>query len=465
MKSIYHKILAEINVPENALVFAKIRAVIDPHAEDIVHSFYRIMLTDKKAILFINSDLVKHRLKASLINWINIAFLYRETEKEQDAYLKYQLEIGLIHGRIDLPISLVNYGMYLIKNKIVELLLHSKLNRQELNKATLLSSQVLDCALGLMNESYQGELIINEKESEAFKLQFSTHNLAFDCERLRTSLSDWMRELLFTIQQEQFDVDHLPTIRHSNFGLWVTHKAKLFLINRTEYIELVQLLDDIDEILLKLKDGFKDLEQRKILLKELNMFVSKSIWLLGDIAKEIIEKDNGRDSLTRLFNRRYLETVLRHETECSMQSGLIFGVLVVDIDFFKKINDNYGHDNGDKVLVQIAEVLTNEVRAGDFVFRLGGEEFLIVLGDINSKVIMRAAEKICLAVEKTAFHLNDKQSLSVTVSVGTAIHDGHPDFNRTVKLADTALYEAKNNGRNRVVAANQSALTYAEIMR
>lgn len=465
MKSVYHQILSEINVPENALIFAKIRAIIDPYAESIAQKFYRTMLSNSTAAVFLNNDIVKQRLKNALVHWINIAFIYRNTKEEQIEYLNYQLKIGHIHGRIDLPVSLVNYGMYLIKNNIVELLLNSNLNRQELSSATLLSSQVLDCALGIINESYQGDLLINEKDSEAFKLQFSTHNLAFDCERLRTSLSDWMRELLLAIQQGQFESKTLPAIRHSNFGLWVTHKAKLFLANRNEYSQLIQLLDDMDESLFALVGQYDDLQKRNKSIKDLNVFVSKTIWLLGEIAKEIIEKDSGKDSLTRLFNRRYLDTVLRHETECSLQNELIFGLLIIDIDHFKKINDSYGHDNGDKVLVQLAEVLTRQVRAGDFIFRLGGEEFLIVLADINSKIISRIGEKIRYAIENTPLVLSDQRMLSVTVSIGTAIHDGHPDFNRTIKLADIALYEAKKAGRNCVITAKQSIPTYADLVK
>jgi len=463
MTSIYYKILADINAPKHSLTFARIRSIIDPHAEDIAHQFYREMLGNSAAVTFLNNDMVKHRLRKAIVHWVNIAFLYRDSEIEREEYINYQMSIGQIHARIDVPVSLVNYGMFFFKKHLTALLLDSNLNREELNEATLLTSQVLDCALGIMSQSFQGDLMNNEKDSESFKLQFTTHNLAFDCERLRTSLSDWMRDLLLTIQQENFDAVNLPTIRSSNFGLWVTHKAKLFLSNRLEYTKLIQLLDDSDEALMLLIKEYENKELRKEILKKLNSHISSAIWLLGDIAKEIIEKDNGRDSLTRLFNRRYLDTVLRHETECSLQNNLLYGVLTVDIDFFKKVNDSYGHDAGDKVLIQLAEILTQHVRAGDFVFRLGGEEFLIVLGGITLAVIAGVSEKIRKAVEEHKFILNDSQSLAITVSIGTAIHDGHPDFKRTIKQSDLALYEAKHTGRNRVCLAKISPPTYMEL--
>jgi diguanylate cyclase len=209
----------------------------------------------------------------------------------------------------------------------------------------------------------------------------------------------------------------------------------------------------MDEAMTVLINEFNQLEKRKGNLITLNISVSRALWVMSDIAKEIIYKDNGRDPLTHLFNRRYLNTVLRHETECSLQRNLIFGLVMIDIDFFKKINDTFGHDNGDVVLAQLADILMSQVRAGDFVFRLGGEEFLIVLSDIDEKVLERIGNKLRLEVENTKFILRDEREISLTVSIGAAMHDAHPDFQRTLKRADDALYEAKRNGRNQVVVA------------
>ncbi len=452
---IYEKILKNINQPENIPLLETIFTIVSPHSQEIAKNFYREMLSNPQAAHFLNHDEVKNRLTASMTNWINSVFLYRSTDQAIEEYRDYQFKIGRVHGKIGLPVSFVNYGMYLIKQDVLRFLVASKLNREALSAALILVNQILDCTLQIINESYESDLIINEKDSQALKMQFSTHHLAFDCERLRTSLSDWMRDLLMNIQQDLSDESSLLTIRQSNFSLWVTHKAQLFLANRPELASLLRLLDEMDETLHSLVKCLKDDQKRPELLKNLNVLVSQASWVLGEIAKEIIDQDSGRDSLTRLFNRRYLDTVLRHETLSSLKSDQVFGVIIVDIDFFKRINDGYGHDNGDRVLEQFAEILTHEVRAGDFVFRLGGEEFLIVLGDVTPRVIKRVAEKIRMATENTAFKLADQQTLTVTVSLGTAIHDGHPDFHRTIKLADDALYQAKQKGRNQVVAADQ----------
>jgi len=128
--------------------------------------------------------------------------------------------------------------------------------------------------------------------------------------------------------------------------------------------------------------------------------------------------------------------------------------------FSNALTTTYGHESGDRILAQLAEILNQQVRAGDFAFRMGGEEFLIVLADVNQEVIQRVAEKFRSIVANFAFKLDNQKVLSITVSIGTAIHDGHPDFNDTIKLADGALYIAKEMGRNKVVAADQSPTTY-----
>jgi diguanylate cyclase len=457
--SIYDDILKNINQPSHAHLFTAIFDVVAPHSEQIAKNFYRQMLANNQAANFLNHDDVKKRLISSMEVWIKSLFVYREHYQELEDYKASQLKIGHIHCKIGLPVSLVNYGMFVLKQDVLNLLIHATFNKQDCGAIMILSNQILDVALQMINESYEQDLIVSEKDSQAFKIQFSTHHLAFDCERLRTSLSDWMRDLLLSIQHESFDRHRLLSVRQSNFGLWLTHKAKLFLSSRQEFTTLIGLLNDMDETMHLLLECLADDAQRQTHLGDLNSLVNQASWILGQIAKDIIDQDNGRDTLTRLFSRRYLDTVMRHETESSLKTGVVFGVLVIDIDYFKKVNDAYGHDNGDRVLAQFAEILTYEVRAGDFVFRLGGEEFLIILGDVNERVTKSVAEKIRLTIANTEFHLSEDRKLTLTVSMGTAMHDGHPDFQRTIKLADDALYQAKQQGRNRVVAAIQPPVT------
>jgi diguanylate cyclase len=454
--------LEALHTEQNKPLFGKILALVAPHSDDIAMYFYRQLLNNELAIRFLNHDVVKNRLRATLAKWLCDSLTYQETAEHLHQSYLYQREIGKIHARIDLPMSLVDHAMGLVKLQVSRVLKESNLERDELADAIILTSQILDLALAVIDESYEHDAIRNEKNAESLKMHVSSQNLAFDYAKLCMSLSDWMRNLLLLIAQNKYDASMQGTIRHSNFGLWVSHKAHLFLAGRKELSALVIQLDNIDEDMRLL--ALYLLEENTIAVEEtlsrLNGHISTTIWVLNCLAKDTIEEENGRDPLTHLFNRRYLETVMRHETRYSLDNGILFGCLMIDIDFFKRVNDTYGHDNGDCVLLQLAEILTQQIRAGDFAFRLGGEEFLIVLADVQLFAIKAVAEKIRAVVEKFEFKLNDNNCLSLTVSIGTAIHDRHPDFKNTMKLADAALYIAKENGRNRVVAANQSPMTY-----
>lgn len=462
-ESLHKETLKELHSEQNKPLFEKILALVQPRADDIAMYFYRELLNHEKAIRFLNHDLVKNRLRTTLAKWLCDSLRYQSTPNDLNKSYLYQREIGQLHARIDLPMSLVDYGMGLIKLQVALVLKESNLERDELADAIILCGQVFDLGLTVIDESYAHDTMINEKNAESLKLHVSSQNLAFDYSKLCTSLSEWMRNLLLQITQNKYDASTQGTIRHSNFGLWVSHKAHLFLAGRKELRLLVLQLDNIDEEMRLL--GIHVLDKNVMAIEEtlshLNEHISTAIWILNNLANDTIEEENGRDPLTHLFNRRYLETVMRHETRYSLENGILFGCVMVDIDFFKNVNDTYGHDNGDRVLLQLADILAQQVRAGDFVFRLGGEEFMIVLADVQIPAINIVAEKIRFAVEKFTFKLSNNIPLTLTISVGTAIHDGHPDFKNTIKMADEALYVAKESGRNQVVAALQTPITYA----
>jgi diguanylate cyclase len=281
----------------------------------------------------------------------------------------------------------------------------------------------------------------------------SAQNLAGDYKHLCISLSEWMRDLLLAIQKNQYQNSHKPSIRRSDFGLWIGHKAHLFL-DDAELDGLLDLLDVMDDELRILQTELNDPEQACNSLDRLNNTVSQTIALLSNIAKNTTQVDNAKDTLTQLFNERYLNNILRHEMAYSLRHDILFGITHIDIDSFKQINEQYGHDNGDKILLQLANVLSKQVRAGDFVFRLKGGEFLIILVDINAIMLSKVAEKIREAVEGVVFELDKAATLFITVSIGAALHNRHPDFERTIKLASNALYEAKNTGKNKVVSVS-----------
>ena len=129
-------------------------------------------------------------------------------------------------------------------------------------------------------------------------------------------------------------------------------------------------------------------------------------------------------------------------------------VLFVDIDDFKSINDGHGHDAGDRALQHVAGLLGQLTRGSDYLFRYGGEEFVVVLVAASESQAAVIAESLRRQIAQSPVALANGQVLGVTASIGVAGHDGHPDYERLMERADAAMYEAKRSGRNRVVVAS-----------
>jgi two-component system cell cycle response regulator len=159
------------------------------------------------------------------------------------------------------------------------------------------------------------------------------------------------------------------------------------------------------------------------------------------------------DPLTGLYNRRYLETHLTHLIEHYINRGKTLSILAVDVDFFKAINDNHGHDVGDKVLQEIAVRLRENTRSVDLCCRVGGEEFIMVLPATETDLADKIAERLRKAIAgKPIASGSDRSGVHVTVSVGLSSLGGIEDtLEKLLKRADMALYKAKREGRNRVV--------------
>lgn len=181
------------------------------------------------------------------------------------------------------------------------------------------------------------------------------------------------------------------------------------------------------------------------------------------------------DGLTGLHNHRFFQERMANNVERCRRYNSHFALLLMDIDFFKKFNDNYGHQAGDAVLKQVAETLKKSVRSSDLVARYGGEEMAIVLDNADIDEAMLIANKVCKTVATKPFKLSESIEKHVTISIGVAIFPQHGDSPAAmIEFADKCLYRAKENGRNQVGAMfddpdqvkkteqNEEALTSSE---
>jgi len=167
--------------------------------------------------------------------------------------------------------------------------------------------------------------------------------------------------------------------------------------------------------------------------------------------QERLRNQSIRDPLTGLFNRRFLDESLGRELARCQRRSLPLSVFVLDVDHFKKFNDEHGHDAGDTVLKAFADLLRKRTREEDIACRMGGEEFVVIGPELGLETAIERANDIRTALQALhVTHLNTTLP-TITVSIGIAVspqHGSHPD--QLLKAADAALYQAKNNGRNRV---------------
>jgi diguanylate cyclase (GGDEF)-like protein len=166
-----------------------------------------------------------------------------------------------------------------------------------------------------------------------------------------------------------------------------------------------------------------------------------------------------RDPLTNLYNRRFLEDFLERELLRAKRSTGTFALIMIDIDHFKKFNDTFGHDCGDRVLIALADLFRQNVRDEDIASRFGGEEFILVLPGVNVEIAKLRAENIRDAAQHIAIDCNGVRIGPITLSLGVSMYPAHGDSMKALlQGADAALYGAKDGGRNRVIIAGQTPI-------
>lgn len=168
-----------------------------------------------------------------------------------------------------------------------------------------------------------------------------------------------------------------------------------------------------------------------------------------DISKKIknLERLAMLDELTQIPNRRYIENIIKIKLDEYLINKIKFGFLFIDIDDFKKVNDNYGHDIGDIVLKNISKTFLNNSKKEDIIGRWGGEEFIAIFPKIDENLLYQKAEKLRMLVENTLIKANNKD-LNTTISIGATLISPKDSLNTLMKRADKFLYKSKQNGKN-----------------
>lgn len=177
---------------------------------------------------------------------------------------------------------------------------------------------------------------------------------------------------------------------------------------------------------------------------------------ISDHAQKNLKKANSKiqemadtDNLTGLLNRRGARKLIEEEVRKCYRNQTSLALFLMDIDYFKTVNDTWGHMAGDRVLKELAKDMRNNLRVQDILGRWGGEEFILILPDTNQEGANTLSEKIRRNIEKTPIKAGEEK-LKITMSLGGTFYDFSKNLDRNLDYADRALYKSKQNGRNRI---------------
>jgi len=238
------------------------------------------------------------------------------------------------------------------------------------------------------------------------------------------------------------------------------YPATQFLMDIGKTVEMTGLKKDGNEfpVEVSVSTAYKDYWCNIIIIiRDITDKKQKERFLLENCNR--LETLAMRDSLTNLYNRRYALQVLENEINRAKRYQKSLSCLLIDVDYFKKVNDFYGHPFGDKVLIFIASFLQEMVRSTDVVARYGGEEFLVVLPEVNVHGAMDFAERLRVTIANREVEDTENNFItSISISIGVSTFQHGVECKETIiSQADKALYEAKKRGRNRVCCYRTTA--------
>ncbi len=350
--------------------------LLAPEASHIATLFYQELLDHPEANTYISQEQVASHLEQSFTQWFVRLFTQLDCFNPVTLDEQHQ-RIGTVHARIGIPMQLVDQAMQIVKDACFRSFLAHDMNHEQVSQGIIYINNLLDTALTGINSAFFHESIKFERDALALRMHSSADDIVLECERIRSEIFDWNRSVLTKLLTLNSDeaMKSMPecNVYQTTFGLWFVHKANFYFPDFEELQSILGLLKNIDTLFSSSPCD------RQRLPDQLNEMTSRISSLLTAMIQKVFKDMAGRDPLTKLLNRRFLDGILKRETSISIQRGQRFGILMVDIDHFKQVNDNYGHQAGDTVLERIADVIQRCLRPTDFCFRYGGEEILILL--------------------------------------------------------------------------------------
>ena len=233
------------------------------------------------------------------------------------------------------------------------------------------------------------------------------------------------------------------------------------IYKQSEKLEKITLLDDIkkikNELIIEVESIRETVREKELHDSEKLEKLSKKVNTLN-VELEKAKEESVKDGLTGVYNRKAFDRYIKELIERNTVTKAPFSILLLDIDDFKKINDNFGHQTGDRVLVAMANKCSGFIRNDDFLTRYGGEEFVVVLPGASLRNAVKKGKLICKEIAKSRYTLGEGKEdtvISITVSIGASVHKKGDTVKTIIERADKALYAAKQAGKNRVISEKE----------
>lgn len=240
-------------------------------------------------------------------------------------------------------------------------------------------------------------------------------------------------------------------------GLELVSKLRAEMGSKILYLIMVTARSSSEEVIEGIEQGADDYVIKPFNRKELAVRIragERIVKLQRELvsANRQLETLARTDTLTGFYNRLALQHEMTAHSERPKETRSSTAFIMTDLDHFKRVNDEHGHDAGDAVLKQFSDRVRALLRPNDVVFRMGGEEFLLIAAEADEADALRISERVRINLQDTPFELPDGTALTITCSLGVHVetHRIDKDFDRQIKKADEALYLSKNGGRNRV---------------
>ncbi|MFT9015056.1 MAG: GGDEF domain-containing protein [Acetobacter sp.] len=426
-----------------------VRTVIQDNAVACIDLFIKAIFQHESAAEFLRKEALLRKLRKNLYFYLKAVFAASPDNVEHVCIL--QKRMGSAYARLEIPAHLIAYGFFIIKREIISLFLAKKTDPFDRSTLIVYIGSVMDFSFKFVMRAYDSRFRKAVEDKEVLRMVSLGQDLAFERETQVRTFFAWSTQTLTLLCENK--AREIQLVEDSDFGLWFTHKGRNLFKGTREFDTIQKEIEKIDSDIALVQDG-GDIPKR--FSEKIYRSIRKINFLAENSFHQIEKVESGKDPLTKVLNRRFLDAVLQNEISYALKKDKKFSIILFDIDNFKSINDTYGHLVGDDVLCFVANTLVALLRVNDYIFRYGGEEFLIILTEMTSREALKCAERLRVNMENKPLLLSSGETIGVTLSGGLTFFDGKTNVKVLISQADQALYKAKRQGRNRIVTSTPS---------